>query len=280
MVPVTELVYLSSTRFNYKRKTRNACLEQEQHRLPAKLGSLQLFAEDYQDAETFLRTSTDQLHSDLTQDRAFLFEFQKLVILDYIIRNTDRGMDNWLVKRQKSPVPLVKIVAIDHGLAFPYRHPSQCRSFPYSWAKLPFAKIPFLDEVRDLFLTKICNLTISSELERELQIIFEHSPHFSKEIFQMQMELVRGQMVNVADALNKRESPNQLVKRQLILVQKETRVEKICEHCQACSPTAAKVFISSDLGLGERHATFTCTCERKIKWKKIPVDTQALCSCW
>ena len=32
----------------------------------------------------------------------FLVKFQKLVILDFIIRNTDRGNDNWLIKAEKS----------------------------------------------------------------------------------------------------------------------------------------------------------------------------------
>jgi hypothetical protein len=28
----------------------------------------------------------------------FQFKFERLVVLDYIIRNTDRGNDNWLIK--------------------------------------------------------------------------------------------------------------------------------------------------------------------------------------
>ena len=282
MVPVTQLVYLSSQTFNYKKKTRHACLQQEQQ-LPAKLGSLQLFAEGYQEAKTFFRSINHQMREELLADKTFLFEFQKMVILDYIIRNTERGMDNWLIRRQKIPILLVKIVAIDHGLSFPYRHPSQCRSFPYSWAKMPYAKVPFMEEIRSLFQTKISNLTFSGELEQQLQIIFEASPHFRKELFQKQMEIVRGQMVNIADALNKQQTPEQLVKKQLVLVQKETIIEKICEYCQACSPKSTsptvKIFIT-EIGPNEKQPTFKCTCERSIRWKKVAVDSEPLCSCW
>ena len=130
MVPVTRLVYLSAPSFNYKRTTRNNC-SNENKPLPPKLGSLQLFAENFLEAQAFFRSGTETFSTELVEDKRFLFEFQKLVILDYIIRNTDRGMDNWLLKRQIIPVPLVKIIAIDHGLSFPQRHPSQCRSFPY-----------------------------------------------------------------------------------------------------------------------------------------------------
>ncbi len=33
----------------------------------------------------------------------FQFKFERLVILDYIIRNTDRGNDNWLIKYVRPP---------------------------------------------------------------------------------------------------------------------------------------------------------------------------------
>lgn len=36
----------------------------------------------------------------------FQLQFERLVILDYIIRNTDRGNDNWLIKyEQPSVIP-------------------------------------------------------------------------------------------------------------------------------------------------------------------------------
>ena len=34
-------------------------------------------------------------------ERQFQLQFERLVILDYIIRNTDRGNDNWLIKYEQ-----------------------------------------------------------------------------------------------------------------------------------------------------------------------------------
>ena len=51
------------------------------------LGSFQLFVEGYKDAEFHLRKmEADPLPAVTNKD--FLFQFQKLVCLDYIIRNT------------------------------------------------------------------------------------------------------------------------------------------------------------------------------------------------
>ena len=88
-------------------------------------------------------------------------QFERLVVLDYIIRNTDRGNDNWLIKYTKpggskqgtptkddpespeeaqSHTP-IDVAAIDNGLAFPIKHPDSWRAYPYHWAWLPAAKV-------------------------------------------------------------------------------------------------------------------------------------------
>ena len=51
----------------------------------------------YKDAQEQLNQfESDPIHPQL--ERPFQLQFERLVILDYIIRNTDRGNDNWLVK--------------------------------------------------------------------------------------------------------------------------------------------------------------------------------------
>ena len=74
------------------------------------------------------------------------------MVLDYIIRNTDRGNDNWLINYMKAkaasengeeeatPASL-EVAAIDNGLAFPIKHPDSWRAYPYHWAWLPYAKV-------------------------------------------------------------------------------------------------------------------------------------------
>ena len=91
----------------------------------------------------------------------FQLQFERLVVLDYIIRNTDRGNDNWLIKytkpggsKQGTPAKgdpenpeehqthtPIDVAAIDNGLAFPIKHPDSWRAYPYHWAWLPAAKV-------------------------------------------------------------------------------------------------------------------------------------------
>lgn len=70
---------------------------------------LNIFRLGYMDATKFLRDGprmleegrlmrdarTGDLHPGLKA--RFQEEFEKMIVLDYIIRNTDRGLDNWMV---------------------------------------------------------------------------------------------------------------------------------------------------------------------------------------
>jgi hypothetical protein len=145
-VPRTEIVYLSSPTFHYSKKDHQDSLKSN-NPLPSKIGSFQLFLNNYKDATTFFKqgyqkiienstsnnnftllkndydvlpssetstininsresnestsTSNNNLHPlNFNNDmkKQFQLGFERLVILDYIIRNTDRGLDNWMVK--------------------------------------------------------------------------------------------------------------------------------------------------------------------------------------
>lgn len=158
--------------------------------LPAKSGSFQLFVENYEDAALFLRRLEDSPLSDECQ-REFQQQFERLVVLDYIIRNTDRNNDNWLVKQNKEPQanlatqpiqafspkkqPMVKIAAIDNGLAFPFKHPDEWRAYPYYWSWLPQAKIAFSQEIKELILPQLSDMNFVQELCEELYDLFRVS---------------------------------------------------------------------------------------------------------
>ena len=61
------------------------------------VGSLQTFVRGYKDAQLQLNEfQSKAIHPQL--EKPFQLQFERLVVLDYIIRNTDRGNDNWLVK--------------------------------------------------------------------------------------------------------------------------------------------------------------------------------------
>jgi phosphatidylinositol 4-kinase type 2 len=56
-----------------------------------------VFVRGYEDADVLIRKfETEPL--DELESTEFQLKFERLVVLDYIIRNTDRGNDNWLIK--------------------------------------------------------------------------------------------------------------------------------------------------------------------------------------
>lgn len=61
------------------------------------IGSFQVVVHEYKDATEFIQHLAANPLS-VTDGYEFQLEFERMVILDYIIRNTDRGSDNWLVR--------------------------------------------------------------------------------------------------------------------------------------------------------------------------------------
>uniref|UniRef100_A0A1I7SZH9 Phosphatidylinositol 4-kinase type 2 n=1 Tax=Caenorhabditis tropicalis TaxID=1561998 RepID=A0A1I7SZH9_9PELO len=286
IVPPTGVVELAAPTFYYDRIDRAKARTKERiqsrypnigrrfHRigLPEKTGSFQLFVKGYQDAAHWLRTWVNQPETappPVTQ-REFQFLFEKLVALDYIIRNTDRGSDNWLIKYiladviDRAPVhnndvpcdpanakpqvpgdeklidlvdsetisdgtahiedpapaevewadvsiPTVDVAAIDNGLAFPFKHPDEWRAYPFGWALLPQARIPFSDDIIDLLLPKLDDTKWVRELCEDLRRVFKNDKGFDKKIFEKQMSVMRGQIFNLREALMKKKSPYQLI---------------------------------------------------------------------
>ncbi|XP_071949232.1 phosphatidylinositol 4-kinase type 2-alpha-like [Antedon mediterranea] len=249
IVPKTRVVKLASETFNYsaidraKSKTKKFTYDKFQtlgkhfHRLglPPKTGSFQLFVSGYKDADYWLRRFDSESLPESTA-KIFQLQFEKLVCLDYIIRNTDRGNDNWLIKYEKSEVdetdgddsdwsivkpPDIKIAAIDNGLAFPFKHPNEWRTYPYHWAWLQQAKKPFSDEIRDHVLPLLSDMNFVEELVYELYELFSEDKGFDKALFEKQMSVLRGQILNLSQALRDRKSPVNLVQMPLVVVEKK-----------------------------------------------------------
>ncbi|VDP92144.1 unnamed protein product [Echinostoma caproni] len=137
--------------------------------LPPKVGSFQLFVDSCRDAEYWLKRFDNESLPKPTAEE-LQFQFEKLVVLDYVIRNTDRGNDNWLIRYEtsdlsensaeylitiarfytNSPIlfplppqdsqaewgvvkmPKIQVFAIDNGLAFPMKHPDEWRACTFT----------------------------------------------------------------------------------------------------------------------------------------------------
>ncbi|XP_026904474.1 phosphatidylinositol 4-kinase type 2-beta [Acinonyx jubatus] len=246
IVPKTKVVWLVSETFNYsaidraKSRGKKYALEKvpkvgrKFHRigLPPKIGSFQLFVEGYKEAEYWLRKfEADPLPENIRKQ--FQSQFERLVILDYIIRNTDRGNDNWLIKYEKQQgkevketkwiddkESLIKIAAIDNGLAFPFKHPDEWRAYPFHWAWLPQAKVPFSEEIRNLILPYISDMNFVQDLCEDLHELFKTDRRFNKATFESQMSVMRGQILNLTQALKDGKSPVQMVQMPCVIVER------------------------------------------------------------
>lgn len=77
-------------------------------------------------------------------------------------------------------LPEIKIAAIDNGLAFPFKHPDSWRAYPYHWAWLPQAKIPFSQNIIDTVLPKLADMNFVEELCTDLYELFKQDGGFDK----------------------------------------------------------------------------------------------------
>ncbi|CAH1722148.1 hypothetical protein AGLY_007588 [Aphis glycines] len=258
IVPKTKVARLVSETFNYGRIDREKTrmkhaindhfpkLGRRFNRLGLrpKIGSFQLFMEGYKDAEYWLRR-LELAPLPLNLQSRFQIQFERLVVLDYIIRNTDRGNDNWLIRYDQPSLssspnasltnstvsessnewnnvqePDIKIAAIDNGLAFPFKHPDSWRAYPYHWAWLPQAKIPFSKETKELVLPYLSDMNFVQDLCDDLYTLFKMDKGFDRHMFEKQMSVMRGQILNLTQALKDGKSPVQLVQMPAVIVER------------------------------------------------------------
>ncbi|KTF89253.1 hypothetical protein cypCar_00004674 [Cyprinus carpio] len=199
-----------------------------------KVGSFQLFVEGYHEADYWLRKfEAEPLPENMRKQ--LQSQFERLVVLDYVIRNTDRGNDNWLIKYEKlgdgeltekesewtdPKDSAIQIAAIDNGLAFPFKHPDEWRAYPFHWAWLPQAKVAFSQETRDLVLSRISDMNFVQDLCEDLYEMFKTDKGFDKTMFEKQMSVMRGQILNLTQALKDGKSPIQLVQMPRVVVER------------------------------------------------------------
>jgi len=236
VVPKTKVVKLASETFNYlridveKSKVKKVVNDRfpkvgrkfNRLGLPQKKGSFQVFVENFKDADFHLRKfESDPLDPETSKN--FQLQFERLVVLDYIIRNTDRGNDNWLInyKKGKEDTPArLQVAAIDNGLAFPIKHPDSWRAYPYHWAWLPYAKVPFSQETRDLLLLKLSDMNFVQDICDAMHQLFMTDKGFDRQMFEKQMSVMRGQILNLSQALKDGKSPLQLVQMPSVFVER------------------------------------------------------------
>ncbi|KAI6189810.1 Phosphatidylinositol 4-kinase type 2 [Aphelenchoides bicaudatus] len=214
IVPKTRVLKLCSPTFSYGRFFGRKAEPKP------KEGSYQLFVHEYVSAAELLPEWSNADISNILNEaemEQFIILFQKMCVLDYVIRNTDRHMDNWMIKHV--PGVELKLAAIDNGLAFPVKHPefaSRFRQFPFGWATLSWAQNPWNEELAKELLNLITPLYLY-KLNNEVRYLFSHGVSNGL-LVSKQMRVFRGQVWNLLESLRSKESPADLVKRQPILV--------------------------------------------------------------
>lgn len=249
IVPYTDVIYLRSSLFYY------SFLEKSNQRY--KIGSFQMFLNGYteahiffkmypvpQDIETLPRSREYILREeDSIEDARLTFEWsreslsqfqeqlEKLVILDYIMRNTDRGADNWMIKVEWKEIrteagirrvyPHLKIGAIDSGLAFPWKHPDEWRSFPFGWLFLPYSVIgqPFSNKTRQHYLPLLTLKFWWEQTVIKLKEVFSKDANFKEKMWLKQVAVLKGQAFNVVEILKLHYAgPLELTRRENLLI--------------------------------------------------------------
>lgn len=249
IVPYTDVVYLKSSLFYY------SFWEKSNRRY--KIGSFQMFLNGYTEAHIFFKMypvpqdidslprtkeyhlqdgeSIEDAHLVFEWTRECLLQFQeqleKLVILDYIMRNTDRGADNWMIKVEwketrsgagiRRVFPYLKIGAIDSGLAFPWKHPDEWRSFPFGWLFLPYSIIgqPFSAKTRQHYLPLLTLKFWWEQTIVKLKEVFSKDADFKERMWLRQVAVLKGQAFNVVEILKLHYAgPLELTRRENLLI--------------------------------------------------------------
>ena len=321
MVPRTHVAQLSSRVF-YFSWLENIRIMRERRKDPAypyptKIGSFQLFVEGFESSSVALAKMDSLRPLDYETRNTFQSEFEKMTILDYAMRNTDRSMNNWLIHFSRVPIKQtdssvvelpersntikldvegakeikktsrlnascthlesilqdqrksqtrVKIACIDNGLAFPFKHPHEVRSYPYSWATLSYAKKAYSANIREQLLPLLSDLGNWGLLVQELKQLFQLDAEFNEIIFRKQMAILRGQLHNIVEALKAGESPWELIHRPLLLIEEQE------------TPMTEEV--SEDAETGHPNSNSTKGKKKRQRHRHTPVEPNPLCACW
>ncbi|EST07088.1 Phosphatidylinositol 3-/4-kinase, catalytic domain protein [Kalmanozyma brasiliensis GHG001] len=155
----------------------------------------------------------------------FRLQLEKLVVLDFLMRNTDRGLDNFMIKHDVENDE-IKVGAIDNSLSFPIKHPNEIRQYPFGWLFLPsdLIGLPFSDETRNHLLPILNDPVWWQHTVQGLREIFAQDPYFDESKFERQMSVMRGQGWNLVQCLqDPDEGPLDLCAREKKLIRQEVQ---------------------------------------------------------
>ncbi|CBQ72527.1 related to LSB6-Phosphatidylinositol 4-kinase [Sporisorium reilianum SRZ2] len=164
----------------------------------------------------------------------FRLQLERLVVLDYLMRNTDRGLDNFMIRHDVDKDE-IRIGAIDNSLSFPIKHPNEIRQYPFGWLFLPsdLIGLPFSAATREHLLPILNDPVWWQRTIRGLRHIFQQDAYFDEAKFERQMSVMRGQGWNLVQCLQAAdEGPLDLCAREKKLIRQEVHelpVDKVAK---------------------------------------------------
>ncbi|KAJ2922720.1 hypothetical protein H1R20_g14346, partial [Candolleomyces eurysporus] len=171
--------------------------------------------------------------------QSFRDELEKLVILDYLMLNTDRGADNYMIKYCEGEHEKLVDVA-------PSR--SGWRSYTYGWLFLPVSIIgrPFSEKTRNHFLPLLTSKAWWEETTYQLEKLFAVDPDFHPKMFARQLAVIKGQAWNIVQSLKHHdEGPLELTRRMKVLVWDEEVVVPDVSDEYSNAPVSPTISVSS-----------------------------------
>lgn len=129
-----------------------------------------------------------------------------------------------------------------------FQHQLCCEPFlfsdPFYWAWLPQAKVPFSQEIKDLILPKISDPNFVKDLEEDLYELFKKDPGFDRGQFHKQIAVMRGQILNLTQALKDNKSPLHLVQMPPVIVETARSHQRSASESYTQSFQSRKPFFS------------------------------------
>merc|ERR1712243_525456 len=81
---------------------------------------------------------------------------------------------------------------------------------------------PFSPETRDLVLEKLSDMNFVQDICDDLHTLFQTDKGFDRLMFEKQMSVMRGQILNLTQALKDAKSPLQLVQMPVVIVERSS----------------------------------------------------------
>ncbi len=147
--------------------------------------------------------------------------------------------------------------AIDNGLAFPFKHPDHWRSYPYGWAYIPVAHVPFSKKSREIYLPLLTSRSWWVGLTRDLKKLFQVDTDFNEKLFRRQIAVMKGQVFNLVQVLSRGMEGKEVSTRYLATFRHNDIAKKKRQSSSSSFRSSSTGLLNSTLRIADRNLVGT-----------------------